>query len=84
MNFFDTKKIAIENKELETPFRKEFGICQDGTTPMYRDVDGNAVGGSALQPRFSRTDDASGTDIARMHHANAHSDIDVLTDGPFP
>ncbi len=40
MNFFEQKKIVIENNIIETPFQKPLGICQDGTTPMYRDVDG--------------------------------------------
>lgn len=38
-NFFENRKITIY-KEAETPFQNKIGVYQDGTTPMYRDVDG--------------------------------------------
>ena len=39
MKTLNEYKIVIE-KESETAFRRDKGIAQDGTTPMYRDKDG--------------------------------------------
>ena len=54
MNFFDNHKIEIGEK-LETPFMNKFDVYQDGTTPMYRDVDGKlwAISGHSNQGRIA-------------------------------
>lgn len=38
-NLFENKRLVIEEQK-SSPFRNSIGIYQDGTTPMYRDVDG--------------------------------------------
>ena len=38
-NFFDKHTILIEEKT-ESPFMQKYNNYQDGTTPMYRDIDG--------------------------------------------
>ena len=40
MNFFENYRINVGQEPLTTPFVNEKDIYQDGTTPMYRDVDG--------------------------------------------
>ncbi len=37
--FFDKYELKI-GEALESPFMNKYGVYQDGTTPMYRDVDG--------------------------------------------
>lgn len=37
--FFDKYELKI-GEEMESPFMNKVGVFQDGTTPMYRDVDG--------------------------------------------
>ena len=39
MRFFDEYTLKI-GERLDSPFMNKYGIHQDGTTPMYRDVDG--------------------------------------------
>lgn len=39
MDFFEKYDIAVGEKQ-ESPFLNKYDIYQDGTTPMYRDVDG--------------------------------------------
>ncbi len=38
-NFFNNHKLIIGEKQ-NTPFHNSIGVYQDGTTPMYRDIDG--------------------------------------------
>lgn len=38
-NLFQIHKLTIGEKQ-DTPFHNSIGVYQDGTTPMYRDVDG--------------------------------------------
>lgn len=37
--FFDSYELKI-HEGVDSPFMNKFGVYQDGTTPMYRDVDG--------------------------------------------
>ena len=38
-NFFDKYELRISDGP-ESPFLNKLGVYQDGTTPMYRDIDG--------------------------------------------
>ena len=56
MDFFKKYEIEIGEKR-ESPFMNKIDIYQDGTTPMYRDVDGKLwamSGHSHMGPKWIR------------------------------
>ena len=73
MNFFDKYDIAIGEKT-ESPFMNKFDVYQDGTTPMYRDVDGKlwAITGHSHMGRIGMFSGTSLDDMKLAYYINTN------------
>ncbi|MBO5883032.1 MAG: hypothetical protein J6Q78_01345, partial [Clostridia bacterium] len=73
MNFFDQYDIAIGEKT-ESPFMNKFDVYQDGTTPMYRDVDGKlwAITGHSHMGRIGMFSGTSLDDMKLVYYINTN------------
>lgn len=73
MSFFDEYTIQI-GQEQESPFLNRFDVYQDGTTPMYRDVDGKlwAISGHSHMGRIAMFCGTSLNDMTLAHYISTN------------